>query len=741
MVRESKYEAVYEVANQWRNRCLADDKSLLWPKEVTWTEENIELATATMGPLVQADTCTDKDMHKAFSVESVPVRRILADALAVWNICPVSMTPKHRKNFVHDFLTSDSDPNTVALIDAAIDSNIGEPEKSFSSGGFQLHRGVNLVYIFRFAINYKMALPAESDWKAVQEITEKTGLNVPRGQSPKNMILHMLYPDVYEAVFNQSAKEQIVFSPYFDSIVSEISDLDERLRTIRAASFDLFGRSEFNFFDEDVMRMWRESPPPKVPRYWKIAPGDTGSKWKEFHTENEIAVEWKGTPDLSKIKANNPDELKAELTPIFKEHGFQIAPGIKQLWMFYREMKVGDVVCAYGAGKVLGWGVITGEYTFDVSKSEFRHRRKVDWTRAGPTKLSQYSKSLQERLTQYVTIFELTKKEFDEISGSIPPKPEPMVELSEATHFAVTDLEEIDSLLRDKRQLIFEGPPGAGKTYLADLFARHFTGNSLTGEHNEQIEIVQFHQSYGYEDFVQGIRPVTDGSGNLQYRVVPGIFLQMCDRSRKNSDQKFVLIIDEINRGNLSRIFGELLMLLEYRDKRVRLPYAPADSSDESGYISIPKNLYLIGTMNSTDRSLAMIDYALRRRFYFYRLMPVEGGSAPVLSRWLNNKSTYSSAERKIVLDYFLSINTAISQRLSPDFQIGHSYFMVDDINTPAGLNRVWQRSLKPLLEEYFHSHRDADSLISPLAPGSGLMQHISAVASMKVIAQPDSLE
>ena len=125
------------------------------------------------------------------------------------------------------------------------------------------------------------------------------------------------------------------------------------------------------------------------------------------------------------------------------------------------------------------------------------------------------------------------------------------------------------------------------------------------------------------------------GEGRLQYQVMPGIFLQHCERARANPDKRFVLIIDEINRGNLSRIFGELLMLLEYRDKKVRLPYAAGDGAAEQSHLQIPPNLYLIGTMNSTDRSLAMIDYALRRRFFFYRLLPVVDGQASVLERWL----------------------------------------------------------------------------------------------------------
>ena len=123
-------------------------------------------------------------------------------------------------------------------------------------------------------------------------------------------------------------------------------------------------------------------------------------------------------------------------------------------------------------------------------------------------------------------------------------------------------------MLQAKRQLILEGPPGAGKTYVAQLFARYFTNNPLDESSGSNLQIVQFHQSYGYEDFIQGIRPETNASGQLAYRVRPGVFKSFCDEARK-STKPFVFIVDEINRGNISRIFGELLFLLEYRKKQI----------------------------------------------------------------------------------------------------------------------------------------------------------------------------
>jgi MoxR-like ATPase len=286
--------------------------------------------------------------------------------------------------------------------------------------------------------------------------------------------------------------------------------------------------------------------------------------------------------------------------------------------------------------------------------------------------------------------------------------------LMDATHLSSDFLEEIDELLQEKRQLIFEGPPGSGKTFVADKFARWFTGQSLNSDTvNDQVEIVQFHQSYGYEDFVQGIRPKTNEAGQLIYTVEKGIFLEMCERAIAKEDRPYVLIIDEINRGNLSRIFGELLLLLEYRDKSVRLPY-------DNSYMRIPKNLYIIGTMNTADRSLAQIDHALRRRFYFLRFMPVVRRKARVFENWLIQQDRLTSTDRSRLLNAFITLNEGISTKLdSEDLQVGHSYFMTDDIETESGFNRVWVRAVAPLLNEYLHHHRNRVDILDELTPAN----------------------
>ena len=218
--------------------------------------------------------------------------------------------------------------------------------------------------------------------------------------------------------------------------------------------------------------------------------------------------------------------------------------------------------------------------------------------------------------------------------------------------------------------------------------------------------MVQFHQSYGYEDFVQGIRP-RSSRGVLHYDVQDGVFKRVCALAETRPDERFVLLIDEINRGNIARIFGELLFLLEYRDESIELAYSESGASA----FSIPQNVYLLATMNTTDRSLAQLDYALRRRFYFYRLMPVVGSDAPVLRRWLERTGMAREARQR-VLSLFLQLNARIRAELDEHFQVGHSYFMHPDIDGEERQARVWRRQIMPLLEEYFYNRQNLSDFL-----------------------------
>ena len=244
-------------------------------------------------------------------------------------------------------------------------------------------------------------------------------------------------------------------------------------------------------------------------------------------------------------------------------------------------------------------------------------------------------------------------------------------------------------LLKNKKNLILQGAPGVGKTFAATRLAY-----SMMGEKDDsRIEFVQFHQNYSYEDFIMGYKPQDEG-----FKLTNGIFYQFCMNAAEHPDKDYFFIIDEINRGNMSKIFGELLMLIEkdYRGTTVTLAYSRTA-------FSVPKNLYIIGMMNTADRSLAMIDYALRRRFNFYEMEPgfnSEGFKAYQAS--LKNETFNTLIEQ--IIDLNREIN--IDDSLGPGFRIGHSYFCGQEECTEEWMKAVVYYDIIPMLQEYWFDDR-----------------------------------
>ena len=264
--------------------------------------------------------------------------------------------------------------------------------------------------------------------------------------------------------------------------------------------------------------------------------------------------------------------------------------------------------------------------------------------------------------------------------------------------------------IRTRKNLILQGPPGTGKTFIARRLAWCLIGY----QNSDPIGMVQFHQSYAYEDFVQGYRPTDDGG----FARKDGVFYRFCQRALNDPGTPYVFIIDEINRGNLSRIFGELLMLIE-ADKRSDKFAVSLTYSDR--WFHVPENVHILGMMNTADRSLALVDYALRRRFAFETLEP--GYGRPEFKRYLESNGTEPTLVNRIV-ERMGELNRKIEEdpELGPGFEIGHSYFVPDDGEgiSEARYTHIVDTQIEPLLREYwFDSPDDVEKAVATLS-GNG---------------------
>ncbi|GHI97171.1 DUF4357 domain-containing protein [Streptomyces olivaceus] len=381
---------------------------------------------------------------------------------------------------------------------------------------------------------------------------------------------------------------------------------------------------------------------------------------------------------------------------------------VDELHAFLTQMRVGDTVAGIGDGR-LHVGRITGGAVQSSSPDGLSNvRRTVAWSSRSHA-YEELPEEVQQKLSVQHDVVDLTGvlEALDELtgprertalaaSGEAPaverpaPRELSLPDISEALaeDLLVHDrawLDEMRELLVDERQLVFYGPPGTGKTYLAMKLAEYLGGGP------EQVKIVQFHPSYSYEDFFEGFRPVEDPeTREVAFRLTAGPLRELADLASREGNRHVphFLVIDEINRANLAKVFGELYFLLEYRDRSVRLTYSGDD-------FPLPPNLFVIGTMNTADRSIALVDAAMRRRFAFVELSPRTEPTAGLLARWLEREGRGPEPAR--LLD-------ALNSRMDDaDFAIGPSYLMKPGVYRDGGLERTWRTKILPLLEEHHY--------------------------------------
>jgi 5-methylcytosine-specific restriction protein B len=400
------------------------------------------------------------------------------------------------------------------------------------------------------------------------------------------------------------------------------------------------------------------------------------------------------------------DELKQAVETAYQHKSYAYrGQRLEELDRFMLRMHEGDLVLTPMLGGVYLGEIIGPPRFLDSAASHSNLRRKVRWFNpAEPIEGNRLRAPVPALLQSQAYVVDLTEA-YDQLADLVPRRlapelpvkpPEPKRELrfnpvtAEFARSMLMDkaeLVKIVDLLWERKQVIFYGPPGTGKTYLASKLARQLTEDGA-------VKLVQFHPSYTYEDFFEGFRPEPGGSGTLTFTLRAGPFRDFAEVAAANASTAYILIIDEINRANLAKVFGELYFLLEYRDQSISLQYSP-----DKEFV-LPENLFLIGTMNTADRSIARVDTAMRRRFAFVeldpRIPPVQG----LLARWLT--------EHRLPLDAARLLDELNKRLDDADAAIGPSYLMKEAIYRRAdGLDRVWQYDIMPLLEDLFYGQRD----------------------------------
>ena len=425
--------------------------------------------------------------------------------------------------------------------------------------------------------------------------------------------------------------------------------------------------------------------------YWIYSPGDNACMWDEFYKNGVMGIGWDEVTNLKDFASK--EEIKDFMKKVY-DASYSYKNNAHCLWQFANEIKVGDVVFVKkGMHKIIGRGVVTSDYIYDSSRDTYKHIRKVDWQNNGEwehpgqavmktlTNISAYPDYVQKLLDLFAEDSPEEVSEQKEIKYPPYSKDDFLNEvyMDEDTYNTLTEL------LEAKYNVILQGAPGVGKTFAAKRLAYSIMGQKDTS----RVAMVQFHQSYSYEDFIQGYRPSKEG-----FELENGAFYKFCKEAEEDNERPYFFIIDEINRGNLSKILGELMMLIE-KDKRgekIKLLYS-------NEWFTVPQNVRIIGMMNTADRSLALMDYALRRRFAFFDFAPAF--SSEGFKNYLAEKN---SPKLESLITVVESLNNTISsdESLGDGFRIGHSYFCTDDEITDEWLKSVVEYEVIPLIKEYW---------------------------------------
>ena len=737
-------EKVYDAAQKWVDCALRTDGSLFTPGEAIWTPGNLSVLHEKF--LDKPDE-TKRDflvkLQEQLSGSPPEVYQLMGEVLYAHYLIQ-DLTIGTKQNRIQAVLGWSS---TAVSIPQPLVAGLQGRFVNTSAG--QTYIPYQVGTLIETVEQWKELEPAKRDQLLLDPWAYKEFIftrhfnskllvnNQDTGNLEKHLLLHIVHPDRFEAMLRDD-KESLVKAKAFRCFVTEqAEDTDRKIKQIRGELEKRLGKA-FSFYEDAIRQYWKGNP-------WDIFVAlanvyvDSGRlEIEENKYKFEIADKLNAVRDAVHLNSDNWREVlmvalkSANGNPIdWRVHdnfstwcGDKSGLDISVLEKIWAQDKSPVAERIHTFNSILPQSVIRGAGTrmnvmsvllmgLDLSNyPPFRYRMLNDlyrWTGyespksdADEASLYEHSLSFFDRLIEEAASRGVTLRHRLDAQGVAwsvfqgvvldnslyvtPPPPVPrdpwskenVDKLAKDLMWEPSDVQSIISGLEDKGQVIFQGPRGTGKTFVAKRIGE------WAKEHRGDYKIVQFHPSYSYEDFVEGYRPTLSGN-QAGFELRDGPLKEIADKADKKSDAKFILVIDEINRTNVSKVMGELYFLLEYREDKAPLLYSKED-------FNLPKNLWFIGTMNTTDRSIALVDAALRRRFYFYDFFPDKPPIEGLLRKWLEKNDPDNIG----IADLVDRANKELRDR---HLSIGPSHFMKKEKLTEDKVRFIWERAVFPYIE------------------------------------------
>ncbi len=750
-------ERVYKAAKAWVDRALRADDSLFTPGEAIWSSRWLgEVHHRFLDrPDETKDSFLEK-LERQLEGSPPEVYQLMAEALYVYFLIVSTQSAAAEARVINTVLAWS--PKRVVIPDklvAALTPGICTPGQFFHSGRpFQVSFIVEFAQQWKEQEAGEHERLLTDPW-AFREFVMGVEFRseMLRGRTnavgaQRLALLHLVFPGTFEGIVYFEHKRMI--SEAFKHFVTEpTKDVDRMLTQIRARLeeehgvglhlyedairrqwdprartgvdarlWDDFVRRAKTFYDSGRLDTWEVDYKLKIGRKLAAAReavlsgiGGWADLLEEALKPNVVnLVRWNLIQNLNRWCAEHPDDALTGLQFLWTSDASSIEDRIRDFCELMPASVSNGVGTRTSIVSVLLMGLDVEEYPpFKVTVFEEAYKQTgyelpdkdedeaalyehaLGFLQRFRDEAQKRGLSMRHHLDAQSYVWGILKHTVDDDNGDEDPEPDPysidpwapdrVAALAGELMWPTGELQKIVDGLMDKRQVIFQGPPGTGKTYAAKRIAE------WCKEHGGDFKVVQFHPSYSYEDFVEGYRPTLTDDGHAGFRLTEGPLRSIAREAADNPDAPFILVIDEINRGNVAKVLGELYFLLEYRDEYLDLQYSHKP-------FSLPKNLWFIGTMNTTDRSIALVDAALRRRFYFFGFFPDKPPIEGLLKRWLDEHSPEAAWVAALV-------DLANRKLEDRHMGIGPSYFMKK--GAPLDENRVgfiWDQAVIPYIEE-----------------------------------------